>query len=370
MSKCDNKPIFLLQVVAYNHARFLPALLTSLRRQTEQRFVVCIFDNNSHDQTKVLLSAYDMSGIGQGVSVIRNYTNIGFGPGHNQLLKMRSDGEIVGIVNPDMVLPPDFLESVLKEMRKKTDVIFHGVRLQRCEWNPETVNIDIPAEDIPLSAYVSYTTVIDSLGLDMHCVGTVTDIHEGADWTELSDTYPKTNETFGVTGACFFMHRSDISKVAFDGEKTLFHPDMFAYKEDAELMWRAQERGYTTVIHANIVAYHFRRVQGVSNFFSRIIRYLKRDRRIGYLSYVNQLRMLAEHYRWWMFFPYGIALWVFEGRAVFRLFLGQWYVLRAWGVLLADTVDILKRRYKNIHGSSLDRKTFLAWCKRNKNNRK
>lgn len=366
MAVSDPKTVFLLQVVAYNHARFLPALLTSLRQQTEQRFVVCIFDNNSHDQTKHLLSAYDMTGIGQGVSVIRNYTNIGFGSGHNHLLKMRSDGDIVGVMNPDMVLPPDFLESVLKEMNKKSNTVFHGMRLQRCEWNPETVNIDIPAEDIPLSAYVSYSTIIDSLGLKMSCIGTATDMHAGADWTELSDSYPKNNDVFGVSGACFFIKRSDIPKVAFDGDKTLFHPDIFAYKEDVELMWRAQERGYGSVTHSNIVVYHFRRIYGSSNFFARILEYLKRDRRIGYLSYLNQLRVLAEHYRWWAFFPYGIAMVIFEGRALFRLLLGQWYVMRAWGVLLVDTVDILKRRYKNIHGSALNRKTFLAWCKNNR----
>ena len=61
---------------------------------------------------------------------------------------------------------------------------------------------------------------------------------------------------FGATGAAGLFRREALLDVALDG--AVFCPELHSYREDAELAFRLQERGWEVVYEPTAVAYHVR----------------------------------------------------------------------------------------------------------------
>jgi GT2 family glycosyltransferase len=70
--------------------------------------------------------------------------------------------------------------------------------------------------------------------------------YDGAEWV------------FGATGAAAFYRREMIEDISFDGD--FFDEDFFAYREDADVAWRAQLLGWKCLYTPAAVAYHVRSV--------------------------------------------------------------------------------------------------------------
>jgi GT2 family glycosyltransferase len=63
---------------------------------------------------------------------------------------------------------------------------------------------------------------------------------------------------FGATGAAALYRRHMIADISIDGE--FFDEDFFAYREDADVAWRAQLLGWRCRYTPSAVAYHVRSV--------------------------------------------------------------------------------------------------------------
>ncbi|MGH9337434.1 MAG: glycosyltransferase family 2 protein, partial [Vicinamibacteria bacterium] len=70
--------------------------------------------------------------------------------------------------------------------------------------------------------------------------------------------YDRGEYVFGASGAAALYRRRMLEDVAVDGE--YFDEDFFAYREDADLAWRAQLLGWRAVYTPLAVATHARRV--------------------------------------------------------------------------------------------------------------
>jgi GT2 family glycosyltransferase len=76
---------------------------------------------------------------------------------------------------------------------------------------------------------------------------------------ELDDgRYNRFEYVFGATGAAALYRRTMIDDVTIDGD--FFDSDFFAYREDADLAWRAQLLGWRCLYVPEAVAYHVRHV--------------------------------------------------------------------------------------------------------------
>ena len=62
---------------------------------------------------------------------------------------------------------------------------------------------------------------------------------------------------FGPDGACAFYRREMLDDIAIDGE--VFDEDFYLHKEDIDISWRAQLRGWKSVCVPDAVAHHIRR---------------------------------------------------------------------------------------------------------------
>src|SRR5262249_4086204 len=70
--------------------------------------------------------------------------------------------------------------------------------------------------------------------------------------------YDHTQWVFGATGAAAMYRRDFVNAVSLEGQ--FFDEDFFAYREDADLAWRAQLMGWKCLYVPQAVAWHVRRV--------------------------------------------------------------------------------------------------------------
>ena len=81
--------------------------------------------------------------------------------------------------------------------------------------------------------------MIDSTGIVM--LPSIRHLDRGAGELDRGQ-YDRDEDVFGASGAAALYRRSMLDDVRVDGE--WFDEDFFAYREDADLAWRAQWRGW------------------------------------------------------------------------------------------------------------------------------
>ncbi len=220
-------------ITTYNSAATLEACLESVFQQQHSPLEVVIIDNLSTDDTREVLNRFE-----ERAEVVLNETNAGFAAAQNHGIRM-ARGEWLLSLNPDVLLQENFISELLFAVQGKPDIGTVCGKLLR--WtpgqNPERSN------------------VIDSTGICF--VRNLRHFDRGAEDADHGQ-YENAGYVFGATGAAALYRRAMIEDVSVDGE--FFDEDFFAYREDADLSWRAQIMGWTCCYTPKAVAWHVRRV--------------------------------------------------------------------------------------------------------------
>lgn len=231
--------------------RFLSDLLESIMGQTHRDFNVLVIDNASTDGVEGFLREQYPE-----IAFIRNARNLGFSAAHNQGIRYAIEhwpaselsDRFVLLTNPDVLLTPTYLEELMAATRAHPEVGSFGGKLLRAFG--ENVGDEVFKE-------VVRSDRIDSVGLNPHRNHTVTDRGAG----ELDQgQYEEQENVFGISGALALFRASALEEVRF-GDEILDH-DFFAYKEDVDLAWRLQHRGWDALYVPRAVAYHYRGMYG------------------------------------------------------------------------------------------------------------
>jgi GT2 family glycosyltransferase len=210
-------------LVTWNSAPFLRRCLDGLARQTHPEVELLVVDNASTDGSAELVAPH-------ATRIIRNDVNRGFSAAVNQAIAV-SHGAFVLLLNPDCHLEPEYIAFLIGALEEKNTGSATGL-LMRAR-----------------GAEIEPTAVVDSAGMRMTRNGRHLDITERPS---------ATTEVFGVSGAAAMFRRDFLEDVAVDGE--LLDEDFFAYREDADLAWRARLLGWRAVCEPRAVASHVRRV--------------------------------------------------------------------------------------------------------------
>ena len=190
-------------------------------------------DNASMPRTKETLARFR-----DRIRIITNDTNVGFAAAQNQAIAS-SKSDWVLALNPDAALLPDFIEQLLESSRFDPRVGTVCGRLLACH------NDLTPLEN----------PIIDSAGIYF----TPEMRHFDRGWHEPDDgRYRQTQYVFGSTAAAALYRREMIADLS-DGNN-FFDPDFFAYREDADVAWRAQLLGWRCLYVPDAVGYHVRSV--------------------------------------------------------------------------------------------------------------
>ena len=221
-----------ITIVTWNSEKHLEECFASILRQDYPAIEVVIVDNASDDGTRELLRQIDPSW-----RVIYNDANVGFAAGQNQAIRA-ARGEWVLCLNPDVVLSPDFVTTLVKAGEKHPEVGSLCGKLLR---------YDVDSKQ--------RTNIIDSTGI--YFTRNMRHLDRGAEEADRGQ-YGRMQYVFGATGAAAMFRRDFINDVSVEGQ--FFDEEFFAFREDADLAWRAQVLGWKCLYVPTAVAWHVRRV--------------------------------------------------------------------------------------------------------------
>jgi GT2 family glycosyltransferase len=119
MTPSVGKPLVSVVVLSYNSANHLPHCLKSVFSQNYQNLEVILVDNASEDESIEVAKKFPK------VKIIANVENLGFSGGMN-LGYSKSRGDFVLLLNPDTVLPRNFLSALVKAALRSAKIAIVG----------------------------------------------------------------------------------------------------------------------------------------------------------------------------------------------------------------------------------------------------
>lgn len=221
-------PLVSVGIVTWNADALIGRCIDSVRQQTHPAVTLHVWDNASSSDGRHCVDRATRED-----ERTWSPANIGFAGGHNRLIAA-SRGAYYLCLNPDAVLSPTYVERLVAALEAAPAAGSATGRLLR---------LDTPA-------------VLDSTGIVM--TRDQRHLDRGADEPapERFDTAPE--DIFGPSGAAALYRRSMLDDVAVQGE--VFDEDFFAYREDADLAWRARVQGWSSLYVPTAEAWHRRRV--------------------------------------------------------------------------------------------------------------
>ena len=222
-----------ITVVTYNSAAFIGRCLEYVFEQDYAPLEVIVVDNASSDATPALLRQYR-----DRAHIIYNRENVGFAAGQNQAIAL-SRATWILTLNPDTRLTRDFVRKLVEA--GKADEAAGSV----CgKLLTTSADFELPAEP-----------VFDSTGI--YFTPNQRHFDRGSQQPDRGQ-FEQFEYVFGGTGAACLYRRAMIDDISIDGE--FFDSDFFAYREDADVAWRAQLLGWKCLYTPLARAYHVRTV--------------------------------------------------------------------------------------------------------------
>lgn len=219
-------------IVTYNSGRFIKRCLESVLDQKYPFREIIVIDNNSTDGTIDILEPFE-----DRCQIVYNEENIGFSAAQNQAIAM-SNSEWVLTLNPDVLLLQGFIEALVMAGNIDPKVgIVCGKLLTM------TASFDFPEEP-----------AIDSTGI--YFTPNLRHLDRGSLQVD-NGSFRNYEYVFGATAAAALYRREMIDDILVQGE--FFDNDFFAYREDADVAWRAQLMGWKCLYAPYAKGYHVRK---------------------------------------------------------------------------------------------------------------
>jgi len=191
-----------LVIAVWNQLDYTKRCLSSIEQWTDAPYEVVIVDNGSTDGTREFLRTVKSK-------VITNDTNLGCAKAWNQGVRA-SQGEVIGILNNDIVVTPGWLTTLMGFMERTG----HGIVSPSAREGPL---------DYDLNGYAEEFTRC--------CAGV---------------TRPE------IYGACMIIRRDVFDRIELFDEGFLY-----GGCEDIDFLWRTKQAGFSVGMTGSVLIHHF-----------------------------------------------------------------------------------------------------------------
>ena len=318
----DNSTKISVIIVTWNSQEYIKQCLDSIISEQIRNHIIeiIIVDNNSSDDTLAILRKIS------DISIIENRINIGFCAANNIGI-LRSSGEYVLLINPDVVLSYGFISNAIDILKNNPQValLTGKILLMNGERTPKTKDDQ---------------AIIDTVGIKMYRNRQAVDIGQG----EIDQgQYDKAQDVFGVSAAVCLCRRQALMDAMIDGQ--VFDNTFFAYKEDVDLSWRLGLFGWKCWYTPQVVAFHARGWKTGLKHRSEIPRIVR------YYSFKNRRIMILKNDTLKTILPDIFHILWFELQAFIYILVKEQFLLKAYWEIIKDVPRIRQWR-REIHRRS------------------
>ncbi|MCB0696903.1 MAG: glycosyltransferase, partial [Chitinophagaceae bacterium] len=223
-------------IVNYNVKYFIEVCLHSVLRAAEGIDTeVIVVDNNSKDDSCAMIKSRFPQ-----VKLVENKDNLGFSKANNQGVAMAT-GEYILFVNPDTVMPEDFLQKMIGYMDSHPEAGSIGPRLidGKGQYAPDGKK-SFPS----LSVAIFKTTGINKIFSKSTFFNKYYAVHVGEHETAEVDI---------LSGCCMMVRHSLLKTIG-----GAFDEAYFMYCEDFDLCYRIQQAGYKNIYYPGVTLIHYK----------------------------------------------------------------------------------------------------------------
>ena len=275
--------------VIYNNRRFIEPVFSSIFNQTFQDFRVVAVIAGNEDKGKELLEQKFPS-----VEIIDPGFNIGFAKGHNLVFE-KYDSEFFQLVNPDLVLKPDYIEKILKAFDAPRVGAATGKLYQFKELKTK---IEDYAQNL----------ILDTTGVVIAKSGRARDRGQHEEDRGQFDSVEDV-QAVSAAGAMYRAAALKAVRLPKAGQALAgfeyFDEDFHSYWEDVDLSWRMQNAGWQNRFVCTAVGYHGRTAGsskgGYKDIKGFVAHHRKLNPRIRQLNLKNHIFMYVKNARY--FYP-------------------------------------------------------------------
>lgn len=298
-------------ILTYNSLENIGMLLNSLKKQTFNDYEIIVVDNASQDNTvKFIQENYPE------IKIIINPENYWFSKGNNIGIK-KAQGEYVLICNDDIKLDSNCLQYLVDDLDKDKRI---GA---------------ITGKILRLTDNTDYS-IVDCAGLKKTIYRKFSNIGENQ---PDSGQFDNKRRIFGISGAFFLVRRSALESIKYNQE--YFDEDFVAYKEDIDLSYRLQQRGWKIIYQPRAVIWHKRSVKKDE---------LRKNKNklIKAYSYRNHFWVLLKNEK----ILSGIFILPYELIKFVYILFFEPYTIKFFIKSLKEIHKILKKRHAIIHNNT------------------
>ncbi len=214
MTDSPVRPLVSIITVNFNGLEFVQNLYESLRNLTYRPIELILVDNASSDGSVNFVRKHFPE-----VTIVQNPDNFMFARGNNEGFKI-ARGDIIGLVNNDVQVAPDFLDHLMSEFTNNPG-------MAACQ--PKVLDLNQPDKFEYAGAAGGF---IDKYGYPFMRGRLFFTLEQ--DLGQYDSKIP----IFWSTGACFFIRRSVLDQVGLLDEAFQMH------MEEIDLCWRMHLHGY------------------------------------------------------------------------------------------------------------------------------
>lgn len=264
------KPRLAIAVIVCNSMEFIRSCFDALTKLAYAQKQIYLIDQGSHDDTIEYVKKHYIS-----VRIIPN-TNTGYASGANMAYKTTHE-PYLAIMNPDVIITPDYFSVLIRDLEENRRIGAIAGKILK-------TRLDSCTKDCK--------DIFDTTGLLAFRNRRIVDRGQGF---EDKGQFEKSEVVFGISGCCALYRRAALDDIKILGE--VWDADFFMYKEDVDVSWRLNLRGWECRYDPKAIGYHKRGTEVLKKYTNRdvLIHRQSVSPRARYYSYKNQRLMQIKN---------------------------------------------------------------------------